>query len=512
MSYIGDVARGALQAAHTDLAKARRTLLPVAGVLALIHLLTVHPYLEASREIAAIEASMAANAGLLAELEPEIEALREAGTSAGTQLSALLDGITAEMVASFADLRELVARATAGKALRAPPPDPMALSEMQQMQMPQANLPLMQQMQAPLPNSPPMQQMAPIQQMAPDAPLDPAAYPPLGSAGRIVVSPELQKILDALAAGEPAWEELIAYARRDIVEAAYARAEREWGRRIRPAYLRALAASTESARRVAGQAPEAAAQTAAALQAAADTMSEQRAVLEAIVLRHDHVVDEALGTDWWRTVEGKGAFADAVAQSVAEQMDAVMQAAQAPSETIRAALALQEELRDALRRRQEELAQQFAEQRAQLASLSGTAGMVPVDLASFIGLYPLVLGLVLGLMLWRAGQARHQGALAAADLARAAPEDVDTRVWLARRVLGGNAFAALLVTGGLAIGALLWIALAAWQLAGSPGDPPLAPWISGTLAALVVLGAAGWDVAAIGRLAAGLSLVTPPIR
>jgi hypothetical protein len=500
MSYIEDVARDALQAAHADLAKARRTLLPVAGVLALIHLLTVYPYLEASREIAGIETSMAANAGLLAELEPEIEALQEAGASAGAQLTTLLNGVTADMVGSFAGLRTLVARALEGEPPgEQAPPDPMASSAMQQMpmqqmQMPQANLPA-EPSQAPLP----MQQM---QQMAPDAPLDPEASPPPGSAGPLLASPELQEILDELAAGEPAWDELISYARRDIVEAAYARAEREWSRHIRPGYLRALAASTESALRVAGQAPEAAAQTAAALHAAADEMSEQRAILEAIELRHDHVVEEALGTDWWGTVEGKGAYADAVAQSVAEQMDAIMQTAQAPSEAIRTALALQEDLRDVLLRRQDELAQQFAEQRAQLASLSGTAGVVPVDLASFIGLFPLAIGLVLGFMLWRAGEARHQGSLAAADLARAAPEDADTRAWLARRLLGGgDAHAALLVTVALAAGALLWIALAAWQIAASPGDPPLAPWTSGTLAALAVLVAAAWDVAVIRRLA-----------
>ena len=315
MSYIEEVARGALQEAHTDLAKARRTLLPVAGVLALIHLLTVYPYLEASREIAGIEASMAANADLLAELRPEIEKLQEAGASAGTRLSALLDGVTGEMVARFADLRTLVARALEGERPDAPmPPDPMAFPPMQQMpmqqmQMPQANLlPEPMQMQ--------MQQMAPMQQMQ--------GAPP-GRAGPFVGSPELQEILDDLAAGEPAWEQLIAYARRDIVEAAYARAEREWSQRIRPAYLRALTASAESARRVADQAPASAAQTAAALHAAADQMTEQRATLEAIEISHDHVVDEALGTNWWRTVEGKGAYADAVAQSVAEQMDAIMQ-------------------------------------------------------------------------------------------------------------------------------------------------------------------------------------------
>ncbi|MGH8721303.1 MAG: hypothetical protein ACREU4_04930, partial [Burkholderiales bacterium] len=369
MSYIEEVARDALQAAHTDLAKARRSLLPVAGVLALIHLLTVYPYLGASREIAGIETTMAANAGLLAQLDPEIAKLQAAGAGAGAQLATLLDGVTAEMVGRFAELRTMVARALEGE--MPAPPDPAASMQMQQMQ----QMPMqMQQMQMPQSNLPDPSQLAPMQQMAPNAPLDPGASPPPGSLGPSVASPELRKILEEIAAGEEAWEELIAYARRDIVEAAYARAAREWSQRIRPAYLRALAASTESARRIAAQAPESAAQTASSLNAAADQMAEQHAVLEAIEISHDHVVEEALGTDWWHTVQGKGAFADAVAQSVAEQMQAIIATAQAPSDAIRATLALQEELRATLERRQEELEQQFTEQQRQLASLSGTAG------------------------------------------------------------------------------------------------------------------------------------------
>jgi hypothetical protein len=204
-------------------------------------------------------------------------------------------------------------------------------------------------------------------------------------------------------------------------------------------------------------------------------------------------------------VPGKGAYADAVGQSVADQMAAVLQTAQAPSAAIEEAQALQEELRGALVRKQEELAEQFAEQRKQLASLSGAAGVVPLDLVSFIGLVPLVLGLVLGFVLWLAGQARRQAAQAAADLAGAVPEDRQTRDWLARRVLGaGNGLGPLLATAGLAIGALLWIALATWQVAGSPIVPPLSPWTSGVLAILLVLAAAGWDGIAIRQLAAQL--------
>jgi hypothetical protein len=485
MSYIQEVARDALQGAHADHVRARRTLLLVAGVLALIHLLTVYPYLEASREVAGVETSMAANAALLAQLEPEIDRLRQAGDSAGSQLTDLLGGVTSEMIGRFADLRILVEQARRGELQAAGrPPEPAGFPPAQQMQMQQMPMP-MQQMQMPEANMP-----------MPGPLAEPAIY----------VAPELEPILAALAADEPAaYDRLIDYARRNIVAEAYGRAQRNWSEWIRPEYLGALGATEESARRVAASAPEAAADTAAALLAAADEMARQRAAIEAIEISHDASVDEALGTDWWRTVPGKGAYADAVTASIEQQMRQIADSAAAPSGAIRETLALQQELRGELVRKQEELRRQFAEQRAQLAALSGTTGVVPVDLASFIGLFPLVLGLGLGLMLLRAGEARRQAALAAADLARAAPEDPDTRIWLVRRALGGRAaLGPLLVTLALALGALLWIALAALQVAGSPVEPPLAPWISGVIAVALVLVAAGWDMVAVRRLAAQL--------
>ncbi len=48
------------------------------------------------------------------------------------------------------------------------------------------------------------------------------------------------------------------------------------------------------------------------------------------------------------------------------------------------------------------------------------------------------------------------------------------------------------------------VALAALQVANNPNETPLAPWVSGALAAFVVLAASLWDAMAIRRLAADM--------
>ena len=500
MSYIEDTARDALKAAHLDLTKARRTLVLAAGLLALIHLLNVYPYLRLSSAIAGAERSMEANSALVAQLDPEIERLRTAGERASARLDTLLKGVTDEMIRDFAELRGLVERAMQGQLPEAVPPSiaSFAPPSAQQMQAPQ----MQQQVQLPQ-----MQQQ--MQQM------------PLGGQmeGRgtnlnmlanmsepSTIAPELRSILEGVAAGEPdAYERLTAYARRTIVEAAYSRAQDAWSAHIRPAYLAALDAAEKGARRAAENAPASVSETASALRSVADELMAKRATVEAIRISHDNTVDSALGTDWWRTVEGKGAFADAVAESIAGQMREIANTAAAPSAAIQKTLELQQRLRDSLIAQQHLLEQQFTEQRKQLATLSGATGAVPIDLASFIGLFPLVLGLVLGLMMLRCGEARRQAALAAADLFQAAPEDRDTRVWLARRVLGADdTLRPLMVTIALLLGATLWIVLAAMQVTASPTSPPLPPWTSGVLGVLFVLAATFWDGAAIRRLGSEL--------
>jgi hypothetical protein len=485
MSYIEGIAREALKTAHGDLVKARRNLLLAAGLLALIHLLTVHPYLKTSREIANLEASMAANNALVSRLDPEIERLQTASQSAGKRLDDLLDGATEEMIGKFADLRQAVQRAQGGER-------PEAGLRLGAGVEPSSSMLQMQIQPTPL-NAPP-----PIQNQLSNV------------GGPNEFGPELTPILEAIVSEAPdAYDQLIAFARRNIVQVAYSRVQRDWSDLIRPVYVRALEKTEAQARQVSvdarALAAAAMAETAVALVETADELAKKRVAVEAMVISHDTSVDAALGSDWWRTVEGKGAFADAVAASVDQQMRDIVQIAAAPSGVIDKTLALQRDLRDKLETQQQQLEQQFADQRKQLATLSGATGVVPIDLASFIGLFPLVLGLVRGLLLLRAGQARREAALAAADLASAVPEDRETRVWLVRRALGGGgAIGSLLMTVSLALGAILWVGLAALQVANNPNDTPLAPWVSGALAAFVVLAASLWDAKAIRRLAAEL--------
>ncbi len=515
MSYIRDVAREALQTASSDIVRARRTLVLVVGILALIHVLTVYPYLLTSKELVRVENDIAENAALLAGIEPEIRRLREAGERANVGLIGFLDGVTEEMIGRFEDLRIFVQRAL-DEEIEAM--DPNALDSMMappvQRALPGASAPPQFQIQQALPpgaGPPPQLQTQqigppdPVQfpqaQPLPGQPVPPGFAAPRLSPG--APPDDLKPILKALTADEDdAYDRLIEYARNNIVAAAYARADREWNMVIKPAYLDVL--DTAAAKTI--EAAESALPTdpaiASSLEKAAVEMARQRAAVEAIEIRHDANVDTALGTDWWRTVEGKGVFADAVSDSINRQMMEIADVAAAPTTALQATLALQERFQQALRKRQEDLEAEFASQRDQLTALSGARGVIPVKLSTFIGVFPLVLGLALGFVMLRAGQARRQAALAAEDLARYAPEERETILWLSRRALGGGAATGpLLLMSGLAIGAIAWIGLAASQVAESPVDPPLSASMSGGLAAVLVLVAAAWESAAIRRLA-----------
>jgi hypothetical protein len=108
MSYVEGAAREALRSAQTDIAKARQHFWLVAGILGLIHLVTVHPYLSASRQIDGLELQVATSEALLAKLNPQIDRLEAAGQTVGSALRAHLSDATREMIDGLARLSMLV--------------------------------------------------------------------------------------------------------------------------------------------------------------------------------------------------------------------------------------------------------------------------------------------------------------------------------------------------------------------------------------------------------------------
>lgn len=477
MSNVEELTYDALRAAQADTAKARRALWLAAAVLALLHLLTVQPYLETRREAEELEPKITANAAMLAQLERGSARLEQAGKEAEERLRSLLDEATETMIEDFARLRDLVAQAERGDV-------PLAWSDGSGAPTEAAQMPQMQ-----------MQQMAPVGAQMPNLP---------ARGSTIGFSPALRSVLEAIADQEPdAYERLVDYARRDIVEAAYGEVQRRWAHFLRPAYLQDLESMLAQVRGAVDEADSFAQATIGELRAAAAELQSRRDRLATLEIRPDAEVDAAVGTDWWRTVEGKGTFADAVAESIAEQMRDVSTAAAAPAATLERILDLQQKLRAELETRQEELERQFAQAQQNLATLSGAGGVLPIDLVASIGLFPLLVGLVLAALILRGAQARRQAALAAEELGTVAPSSLAMRRWLTRQALGGSSPAtALLATVAVGLAVVAWISLAAAQISDSPLTPPLSPWRALALAVPAVIAALAWDAVMIWRLKA----------
>lgn len=508
MSYVAEAAREALRAAGANFRQARRTLFLAAGVLALLHLLTVGPYIGTAKRLAGIEAAMQANQALLAAVDPNVASLADASSHAEKLLTEALESATQQMIGKFQALQPLVADARDG---HVPPLAPMQsrqnVRQHMQQQMPQQ---AQQQMQQQMPQQAQQRmdpQPLPQQQQAPtvawtDIPQQVANMPALPQAPQ-AVDPALHAVLTAIAEQQQqAYPAMTAYGRDEIVIPAYQQAQRSWDQDIRPYYTGALTALIKSARAAADNAPHEAKTTADSLRTAAGELEKRLSEIKAIALRHDQLVDDSLSSDWWFTVEGKAAYAGAVTTSIKEQLDSVLGVASDASREIQQTLALQAQLRGETKTAQERLKEQFNAQRAQLTALSGFGGVLPVDLVSFIGLFPLVLGLVLGLLLLRAAEERRQAAQAAADLTAAADADPEARQWLICQVLGANGWLlTTFLTLAIAIAAAAWVWFAGEQVLGVEPAPVLRPGLSALLGAGVIAVAALWDLAAVFRLA-----------
>jgi len=350
----------------------------------------------------------------------------------------------------------------------------------------------MQMQQGPYPN----QQQSPF----------PGARRPDGKPGEelpAAVSAELHKALTAVAEEKPSAPDLMErYAETQIVAPAYQRAHQEWEQRIKPAYLDALEKLERATSQALSQAGEADDEVVDNLRNANKELKEEIKRVQEVEIHHDARVAESLGADWWSTVSGKVAYADAVTRSIAEQMDRVAGVAGGVTEQIEVAVQAQRELENEAEARQKELEQQFQAQSEQLTSLSGMGGALPIDLRTFIELFPLILGTVLGLLFLRSSEERRRAASAAEDLAMAAPEDREARQWLVHQALSARSLAVpATVTVGLVGAGIAWVWASAIQVEELNDPLPLEPVVSAALGSAVLLVAAGWDLAAVSRLA-----------
>ncbi|WP_422367097.1 hypothetical protein [Pelagibius sp.] len=516
MSFVEGIARDALVGAHRDVGKGRRLFLLIAGLMALVHLLTVHPYLRISTETAGLEASIAQKTAILDELAPELEQLARLQKNSREALKSTLERATTAMIKDFKRLGEDIKAFRDGSALpdtQSPAglggqienADEATRQRYEEPAAPQsaASFDQFQQMRAPEDFDIP-QQMA-LGSQRPGPGVSRSSEPP----PQVYIDATLHDILSSTETNRQDTTALMsAYAERMIVNPAYERAHNNWDRNIRPPYLAALDSAAAAARKAASALPE----NSEALESAAVAMENERTAVVNLVISPDQRLDETFESDWWGTTGGKAVFADAVVSTIAKQLTGDELLAQ-PFAAVGESLNRQEAVRASLLEKRDALEQQFTEQRKQLAALAGASAVVPIDLRSFISLFPLVLGLVLGLAMLRVGQARREAAQALEDLSSIASSDErDSHLWLGRRVLGGrsNAAAPSIETGLVTGLVVIWIVWSAVSVLNSPLEPPIGPAVSALLGSAIVVIAAAWDIRASRKLAAAVTAEADP--
>lgn len=418
----------------------------------------------------ALQPAISANAKLLAELEPEMARLRDAEASAARQIESLLQTATARVVEDFSALREAITRVTVGG-------EP-ALEVVTEMADPGPAPQMMAQMNLP-------------------------ASVAMPSAAEREANRTLATILEALAAGAPdARDRLKEWARQQIVAPAYTDAQATWDQEVRPHYLKAVDAALAGARRISSDAQALGADLAGALAGAAEDLAGQRKTVASIDIAPGQAQELPVGPEFWETVQGKQGYAQSVGSDVAQRLRALTGAAEAITEPLRRTMSAQKELQSQLLDQQEMLEKNFAEQRERLGSLTGGFDVLPLELGSFIALFPMILGLTLGLLVFWRAEARQEASYAAANLKAGSADERALRAWLIWRALGGSSLQATAeaIVFGLLGG--VWVAIATRSLSGVPLAMPIPTMLAGSLGLLGILIPSAWDVAAIRRLSA----------
>jgi cell division protein FtsL len=447
MSYVETAARDALVAATADREGAGRALLVAAALLLLLHVLTVTPYVHTTAELTDLAPKIAHTKETLEQLQAQTQELSAAKEAAKSELKNALDNTTDNMKRSFRTLTDRISRRIGS------PLDVLANNPVQSAARPPPNLPDEQ---------------------------------------------TLTKLIAAVQQDEVGWgERLTQYARDNLVLPAYAEVNRAWKDRISSKYLAVIDKTGDLFSKAQKTIPD----EASALKDAEVLLVTARQEIENIAISPDDVVDQALGSVWWKSEEGKGAQANAVAQAVDRQLSTTANLDKAVA-AIANVLSKQGRVQAELTQQQVALEKQLEESRNDILAIAGSSAVVPFHAKTLISLFPLVLGTVLAFMIFRVAESRRAATEAAVDLADVS-KDEETRLWLLRRALGDQSLASLEAIF-IFSAATIWIVVAAVQIYGVSDvlRPPLPVWASALTGEAIIVVSSAWNHVNLRRLAA----------
>ena len=509
----GDLIDALFQKAAETYELARRWHLLLVLILLAFQAMLLVPYVGAARQEAATKADVDRSVALQRTIDDVITDLdlfeKASVGAADAELRSILDQLVARfdvLNGILGQLQQMTPEEAAG-----PPGEALfggAISGVA-IQMPMAQMSLPSQLpppgqtfspaQMPLPGQlpppgqtvPPAPMPLPGQLLPPGQTVSPAEMP--GPAAYLPISPmssELRRqIVAATAAGnrDALLTAIAPYVETTIVQPIFIRFESEWRgqalTRIRAAWQTADA----RLRQAKVQIPE-----------RAEVWSGTETALgKALQSAESLALSAPADPFWWSTRMEKGAtIRDALADLQRARGLADLPALASLKAETAAAVSAERTKYAELQTRLAELREQFKEQEAELSSIAGPLKLLAIDLGRVAAWFPLILGLALGgSWAWMTERARELER--SLSLFGDGAEKQTLARWVANKI--GRANPATLALRGVTF--LVWIAIAALEVANLPGVGALNAASGAVIGAAAVIAAAGLHWRTTGKLA-----------
>ena len=481
MSTIIDRSLEALSDARAEIAQSRKRVVLVLGLFLLVHILTVYPFLKIKNSSERLQDEIAEQEEKLASLEAAAKKVTDTGNMVILELDKSLKEGTDKMIGEFGQFRTYMDQALKGELeFESASPDSRMLEQTQHSATPQSNLRRLDSNSVRTRQFP-QNRLDQVQRTAPDlsvgqADPDDETYRP------VWLGPTIVEIAEDINSGsETAQGKLTSFAKSNIVNPVYEDIGGIWENNLKPDYLEALKEAEASTENLINSNLK----NSDALQASLDSIVSARTTLETFSISPDNTIDQSLETEWWHTVSGKMDYAAALNNQVESKLMSVRTAAEDPIKELKAILEKQKTIRDSLAEEQAEVQELFETQLGQITNFMGVGGIVPIDFLVFIGLYPLILGLIPGFFMFRASWATQESIRKTNYLLTLHGDHQEEARWHATGLLNSGSLkrfvrAVFIIT-------TLWILGSAIHLYNSPIKPIVAIWLTAGLGIFTIV-------------------------